>query len=340
MFLEDIAIQCHTFTNSKKQISKDARNAVWHDAHTQYYARQIFGARGSQSLLPGAVDVTDGICLNVNGPGGASASIVVQRCCSVSVHVIAFSLIKVTGFDAAKSPSANVHAESQKCTSFPCAFCKSGRKRSVTPPNPARNEPKHQRQKQPQLDDTQSRKRCKTPTYISQSNNSYPARNEQKHQRQQQPQLDETQPRKRCKTPTYISQSNNSCTPLPPLSEIAHGSRKLRMREINSLRTLSTPTTPPGHLRHLNPMTDNEAVKDKVRTAAPIIRTSVMRKLDFQVPVSEAKYEMNTSELFDLHFNASDSESRKTLSDDEENSQTEGYDPVFSQLPRLPEGVM
>ena len=302
MFLEDIAIQCHTFTNSKKQISKDARNAVWHDAHTQYYARQIFGARGSQSLLPGAVDVTDGICLNVNGPGGASASIVVQRCCSVSVHVIAFSLIKVTGFDAAKSPSAKVHAESQKCTSFPCAFCKSVRKRSVTPPNPARNE--------------------------------------QKHQRQQQPQLDETQPRKRCKTPTYISQSNNSCTPLPPLSGIAHAGRKLRMREINSLRTLSTPTTPPGHLRHLNPMTDNEAVKDKVRTAAPIIRTSVMRKLDFQVPMSEAKYEINTSELFDLHFNASDSESRKHLSDDEEDSQTDGYDPVFSQLPRIPEGVM
>ena len=54
--------------------------------------------------------------------------------------------------------------------------------------------------------------------------------------------------------------------------------------------TFAWEISPDGHDDNFDD--DNEAIKDKVRTAAPI-RTSVMRKLDFQVPASEAKYEIN-----------------------------------------------
>ena len=92
LLLEDIAIQCHSFSESK--INAYSRNSVWQEANTQYYVRQIFGARGNKALLSGAIDVRDGICLNVNGPGGASATIIVRRCCAVSVYVMAFGMSK------------------------------------------------------------------------------------------------------------------------------------------------------------------------------------------------------------------------------------------------------
>ena len=307
LLLEDIAIQCHSFSESK--INAHTRNSVWQEANTQYYVRQIFGAGGSKTLLPGAIDVRDGICLNVNGPGGASATIIVRRCCAVSVYVMRFGMNK--GSTGARQSSS--HALQVRSTGFatlPCAFCKDKRKGFSTP-EPTTNLPL----------------------------------NEPKHHRKEQQQTDESQPKKRCKTPTHLPSSLNYSTPLPPLSGLTRGACKLRVPEVSGfcISAPPAPKTPRGHLRHPDPIGGSKKdSKHKATTITPIIRAVVSRRLDFQVPASETKYlaQMNTSELFDLHFTASDGKHSSDEDEASQSSQTDGFDPVFSQLPRIPEGLV
>ena len=114
LLLEDIAIQCHAL--DKPDASKDARHSVWQRAQTQHYARMIFGAGGSMSLLPKAAHVCEGVCLNVNGHGGMNASIIVQLCCSVSVHVTTWG--PSSAADVAKPARAKRGFGSKKFSNF------------------------------------------------------------------------------------------------------------------------------------------------------------------------------------------------------------------------------